>query len=382
MDSNGLGATRSLGRLGIEVNGLDYKNDVGFYSKYCQKKIIIENPINNPEKCLEQLIELGKNSNERAVLLPTADYFVTILSKNKEELSKYFTFNVPEKGVLVNIIDKRKQYKTADNLGIQIAKTYYSDEETDLLDFSLSFPVFIKGLNASKWAGIFNKKGFIANNILDLRNIINMAKKNSADYIIQELIQGPNINHFKVCAYYNKNTELLALFSTQKARQCPSDFGVGSYMVSGFYEDIIRLAKHFFEGINYTGIGSIEFKKDDRDGKFKMIELNPRIWMQNIQATYAGVNFPYLYYLDCCGEKVPQTLSFKNNIRWLDAIQDFQSYLGNRKKGDIDFWSWFLSILKADCYAYFAWDDLKPGFINSNYWIKYLKLPLKIFNKN
>ena len=88
MDSNGLGATRSLGRLGIEVNGLDYKNDVGFYSKYCQKKIIIENPINNPEKCLEQLIELGKNSNERAVLLPTADYFVTILSKNKEELSK------------------------------------------------------------------------------------------------------------------------------------------------------------------------------------------------------------------------------------------------------------------------------------------------------
>ena len=54
IDSNGLGAIRSLGRMGIETYGLDYKNDAGFYSKFCKKKLLFENPLINSDKCLEQ----------------------------------------------------------------------------------------------------------------------------------------------------------------------------------------------------------------------------------------------------------------------------------------------------------------------------------------
>jgi len=54
IDSYGLNAVRSPGRLGIETYSLDYKNDAGFYSKYCKKKLLFENPLINSDKCLEQ----------------------------------------------------------------------------------------------------------------------------------------------------------------------------------------------------------------------------------------------------------------------------------------------------------------------------------------
>jgi predicted ATP-grasp superfamily ATP-dependent carboligase len=180
------------------------------------------------------------------------------------------------------------------------------------------------------------------------------------------MVLGPNKNHFKVCAYYSKDKELLALFSTQKTRQYPVDMGIGTYMISGYYPELIALGRRFFEGIGYVGVGSIEFKKDDRDGQFKLIELNPRYWQQNIQATCAGVNFPYINYLDCIGERVEPVLSYKENIRFLDAREDYLSYLGNRKRGDVSFVEWVKSILGADCYSHFSWDDMVPA---RKYWL-------------
>ncbi len=42
MGVNGLGITRSLGRSGVYVIGVDYNSKaVGFSSKFCRKKIIL-----------------------------------------------------------------------------------------------------------------------------------------------------------------------------------------------------------------------------------------------------------------------------------------------------------------------------------------------------
>ena len=82
------------------------------------------------------------------------------------------------------------------------------------------------------------------------------------------------------------------LYLTRKIRQFPVEFGIGTTMES-FHDPLVkRIGLDFMENIGYRGIGSIELKLDDRTGKYMMIELNPRLWAQNIQATCAGVNFP------------------------------------------------------------------------------------------
>ena len=123
---------------------------------------------------------------------------------------------------------------------------------------------------------------------------------------------------------------------------------------------MISLGRKFFEGIDYTGVGTIQFKYDDRDGQLKLIELTPRLTLPNSHATCTGINFPYIYYLDCIGEKVTPSLTFKENVRWLDAVGDIQSFWANRKTGDISFAEWVKSVLSANCFLYYARDDLKP----------------------
>jgi predicted ATP-grasp superfamily ATP-dependent carboligase len=40
----------------------------------------------------------------------------------------------------------------------------------------------------------------------------------------------------------------------------------------------------------------VEFKKDQRDGRFKLMEINPRFWGSLNLAIQSGVDFPYLFY--------------------------------------------------------------------------------------
>ena len=82
--------------------------------------------------------------------------------------------------------------------------------------------------------------------------------------------------------------------------------------------------------------------------------------MVNILITSAGINTPYINYLDCIGKKVSFSLTFKENIVWWDAMDDVRSFWANRKRGDISFTEWVKSILKVNCFSYFARDDLKP----------------------
>ena len=260
------------------------------------------------------------------------------------------------------LLNKDRQYKFAKRIGIPIPKTFSSTSFDDLQRNSLSliYPVVIKGTDSHKWRQVFNCKAILVNNFNELLKYYGIASNKKINIVVQEMIIGPNRGHFKVCAYFSKEKELLGVFSTQKIRQFPSNFGIGSYMRSYRQPDLIKLGLKLFEGLGYHGMGSIEFKKDERDGKFKLVELNARFWLQNIQAYNAGVNFPLINYMDCIGAKSSPCLTFGNNVYWLDLIQDFRSFLDKRKLGEESMVSWSWSIRHANCFAYFSHDDLFP----------------------
>lgn len=363
MGEGGLGVTRALGRMGVDVCGIDYRDDsVAFGSKYCQRKLVFANPILDPETCLDQFIRLGKTINGKAVLLPTADAYVMFVSKYESQLKDYFVFSIPAPAVLDSLVNKTKQYAVAEQSGVAVPKTFAPENMDSLrqIEDSLPYPVFIKGVNSAQWNAEFHNKGFVANDADELRKYFSIAARQEIPVLLQEIVVGPNRNHYKVCAYYSKNKELIALFCTQKTRQFPTDFGIGCYMTSEHNPILIEMGRRLFEGIGYTGVGSIEFKKDDKDGIYKLMELNPRFWQQNIQATCAGINFPYINYLDCSGETVEPCLSFKDNVRYLDIVPDILSFVGNQRRGDVSFLQWLQSILKADCFAYVSWNDIGP----------------------
>ncbi len=267
-------------------------------------------------------------------------------------------------------------------LNVNLPKTIFISKEINSKEIeNIQFPVFIKGAFPHVWKQHFIEKGFVVYDKKELEIKVAKFKSLNLDLVIQELIVGPNCNHFKVCAYYSKNGDPKLFFTTQKTRQFPFDFGVGSYMKSIRVEELLEIGKRIFDALGYTGIGSIEFKRDERDGKFKFIELNPRMWQQNYQATLAGLNFAEYYYKDCIGEKIEFNDGFLENITFIDTVNDFQSFMLNKKITDESYFDWIKQVLKADSYAFYEAKDIKPIIRSSNYGLNIFRYAKSLFKR-
>ena len=110
--------------------------------------------------------------------------------------------------------------------------------------------------------------------------------------------------NFKVCVYNDKNNNQIALFCLKKIHQMPINFGVASCAISVRNIELEKIGLKLFKEIKYNGIGSAEFKYDERDKKYKLIEINSRYWQQNYLSLICGINFPLIDYAYSTGIKV------------------------------------------------------------------------------
>lgn len=377
----GLGAVRSLGRAGIPVLGLDCNRvNAGFASRYCTARHC-PHPVHQPEQLLRSLLDLGRALPLPGIVFPASDAFTLFLSHHREPLGRYFRFNLPAAAILEATINKREQYQLAAHAGTPIATTYYPETPADVerIKDQIAYPAFIKPHYGHLWREQFpgrQSKGIEVRDAAALVDAYRTIFRTGLQALVQSIIIGPNTNHYKVCAYVSQTGDLLALFTLRKIRQYPTDFGVGTLVESVRAPQVAELGWRFLRAIDYRGIGSLEFKRDDRDGALKLIELNPRLWQQNALATASGINFPLLQYRDLTGESPSPQVTFRTGVRWLDLSSDFQAFWSYRQAGTLSTRDWLASLGGVRSFATFALDDPAP-FLKANQWgLKYLRAPL------
>ena len=379
----GLGVARSLGREGIPVIGLDYKKDIAWYSKYVTP-FFCPNP-NDEDEFLLFIIDKAKKLNEKPIIFITADDYLPVIIKNKELLEDYFLFNLPDWPLLESIKDKYKQFKLAQKAQIPVPSTIKLNElkENPQLIHEFSFPLFLKGEDSTEWRTQFggSKKGFVINAKEELMNLINSDKFKDIGVIIQEMVFGPDTNHYKFNGYVDKNGYLRAGFCLQKIRQNPIHYGVGCLVESIFNKELLDLGMHFFDSIGYKGVGSAEFKLDEKDGQYKLIELNPRYWQQNYLSTACGINFPLIQYLDVTNQLKGDFFEYKPGIKWVNIYTDFDSYLDYRKVGSLNFREWIRSLKGPKVFSDWAKDDIKPGFYEIRFGKRLIHIPKFLLKK-
>ena len=380
----GLGVIRSLGKEGLKVLGFDYtdKRDVGFYSRYV-KSNICPHPAYQPEKLIEFLVKRLKKESKKSILFPTSDEFVKFISDHRDLLERYFLFNISSQDVLDSIMDKKAQYELARRAETAIPETYYPEsfEEIHAIEKQLEYPLIIKARYSFGWreklGGVF--KGFKADNLSELIEQYKKICEKKIPIIVQKIIIGSNINHFKFCVYIDKSNKFLMKFTLRKIRQYPVEFGVGSCVESIKYKELEEVGVKFFKGIGYKGIGSAEFKLDLEDNKLKLIELNPRYWMQNEQAAVCGANFALAQYLDLSDQGAIMSDDFKIGVKWIDPVQDFKSFIGQNHLSAVSLFSWLVFLFKCGISSVFDKHDLKPFLRSMNFGLNLFKLPYFLY---
>jgi predicted ATP-grasp superfamily ATP-dependent carboligase len=372
MSVNGLGVVRSLGRHGVPVFGLDSEpNRYAMASRYAQC-MACPDPQKNPQGLLQFLKDIAAKNGGRVVLLPTSDKHNEFVHQWREQLAAFAKFTIPPAALMNKLLSKQGQYELAKQYHVSIPATFSptSMSDVDKIVDTLYYPVIIKGLNTVTWREKFGDQKAIVVKSKDelIKHYRDIFAENRIQTVIQEIIQGDDKRHYKICAYINAEGKVLLSFTLQKIRQFPCDFGIGSSVISLWEPDVAFLGLQFMKNMGYLGVGSIEFKRDARDEKLKMIEINPRLWAQNSLADACGQNFPMTVYRDLTEGHVTPQNKFKEGIKWIAFKEDRASFYGYKRQGRMGWGDWIGSVVPGPrVWANFSLDDPMPFFKETNY---------------
>lgn len=368
----GLAIMRSLGMEGVNFLSIDYKKDVGWYSRYGKKSLC---PHPNDEVNLLKWVKDNFTKDRRRIAFISNDSFLNFFIHNRDILGRYFSVEMPSNETLIQIQDKLSQYSLCMNFGISAPRTIEVKEGLDITDFP--FPAFLKGKEVDSWRKYFggSKKGFVINSKSHFDDIIAKIPLQEVPVVLQELIIGPDDNHFKYCAYRDSNGVIVAEFMLQKMIQYPVHYGIGASVKSVFDERLLVVGRRLFNEINFCGVGSAEFKLDARDGEYKLIELNPRYWQQNYLPTKCGVNFPILQYKNFMGHPEYTQREYRIDVLWRNGLLTLYALMDYLRMGRHQFSS-RLKMLKGEMvYSHFELNDIKPWLNHIEYGLVFLKLP-------
>ena len=364
MFETGLAVGRSLGRSRIKVLGLDTAKKVGFYSRYVDG-MICPHPLEREQEFVAFLLRVAAREKNRPALFITSDDFLLPVSRNRKELEQHYLMNLPSPQIIESIADKFRQYTLALNAGIPVPQTFFAENMDQVLEIKdrIPLPAFIKGAEVTLWRkkmGVASK-GFVVHTKEELLNTFERVFRCGANGLVQELIPGPDTNHYKSSCYLSRKGEILLAFGLQKIRQQPAGFGFGCLVQSVDYPEMLSLGKDLFTRIGYRGVGSAEFKLDMRDNKLKLIELNPRYWQQNALAEKCGMNFPLTDYMELTDQEPEAIHDYRFGVKWMNIYSDIESYREYRRRGQLSITQWLDSLQGEILFSDQAGDDILPG---------------------
>jgi predicted ATP-grasp superfamily ATP-dependent carboligase len=138
--------------------------------------------------------------------------------------------------------------------------------------------------------------------------------------LLQEFIPGWGCGFF---AIYDKG-ECKRVFMHRRVREYPATGGASCCAESFRDPELERSGRALLDELKWHGVAMVEFRFDERDNRFKLIEINPKFWGSLELALAAGADFAGDYVRLALGEELQFTDQYKDlRFQWpLDG--DFQ----------------------------------------------------------
>lgn len=231
-----------------------------------------------------------------AVLIPSADDTALWLADLPQgDLGRRFRVSTSSRRSLEILQDKVKFAQFLGDTDIPYPRTFNVESDADLAAIPLDTldRVFIKPANSQKFSDVTGAKGVWVNGRGELRRAWHDLHAQGFKLMVQEYVPGAPSDHYFVDGFRDRDGNLTGLFARRRTRIYPPDFGNSSYCRSIALGDIPTPIEHLaglLEKLDYRGIFSAEFKRDARDGAFRILEVNTRAWTYVEFAARCGVN--------------------------------------------------------------------------------------------
>jgi predicted ATP-grasp superfamily ATP-dependent carboligase len=372
--TNSLCAARSLGRAGydVAVAAAPSEDPAVRSSRYVSRFVRLDQL---DDRAVDTLLELPGSSASKPFLFATGDEDALLVARHQERLAQKYCFVTPAFQVLEAIVDKARLYETARQHGIPHPKFHVvrasSDIEAALA--AVGTPCYVKPALGHEWRRVRRGKLEKARDPDELRRVLQDFIALGLTAIPTEIIPGADSDLHALCVYIGRDGQPLGWRTKRKIRQYPLGIGDGSAQDISDEPTVAEQGLRLLAITGHRGAATVEFKRDPRDGRFVLMEVNVRTVSGQQLITSAGLDVPLLAFHDATSRPLPEAPPVRK-VRWLSLGLDFRAFRELRGRGEITTLAWLRSLTSCRSFAYFAWDDPVPFLARCRYTLgRYLR---------
>lgn len=350
-----LALARGFRKNGCHVSVLcNSKLDLAYASRVFDEKILgvcdLER-VKDTEEQIRQLLKTGKYD----IVVPCVDFSAAILSENKIEFSQYAYVASNDLAVYQIAGDKEKTMAVCMKYGIPAPMTLLQVSSIeDVAKSGITFPIVTKPKTG--YGAIGFKK---LSSMEEARELFRDREQEIPLYVFQEYIPQTALQY--ECAMFidNENqVKTATVFS--KNRWFPIEGGSSTLNITVDRPDIVKSCTALLQQIGWRGPADIDLIDDPRDGKAKIMEINPRVSGSVKIVFESGADQSLQILQMAMGQPVSDQLTYDVGQRLRFTQSDLLWFIKspNRFKAEP---SWF-SIRKTKDHTFY-WDDPLPWFV-------------------
>lgn len=302
-----LAVARTLGRLGVPVYAVveDAYTPLGV-SRYLTKAFVWDSCPADPESFVKAMSLIGEFIGRPAILIPMDDLSAVFVAENAVTLAQRFILPPVSPRLPHQLANKASLHALCAESGIPSARSIVPRSCDDVRAFTegSKFPVMVKA--AEQWFPLKDMSKSSVKVMQTPEELLNFYEnynyEESQSLILQEYIPGEDwICH----GYYNSEKNVNITFTGRKLRSYPTEAGSTVLGLSVDNEMLRSLSEKLLKTVAYSGIIDMDWRKDERDGEYKILDCNPRVG-QNFRMfeSRAGIDVIRAQHLDLSGRRV------------------------------------------------------------------------------
>ncbi|MFF4760652.1 ATP-grasp domain-containing protein [Streptomyces sp. NPDC001292] len=333
----GVGAIRSLGRLGVPMYAItEDAYTPAASSRYLKRAFVWPTRgTEGADRLVEGLLRIGRRIGRPTVLVPTDEEAAVLVAEHQDELKGHFLFPPVAPGLPRRLASKQGLHELCVEHGIPSPAAAFPQSYDDIVAFAekTRFPVVAKNREA-----FVRRRSPAVNGTtrIDSREgLLALARDwgERPGVILQEYLPREEAEDWIVHAYFDRDSTPLAMFTGVKVRSWPPHAGMtaNAYVVDN--PELADLTARFIKQIGFTGIVDLDLRFDRRDGQYKLLDFNPRMGAQfRLFESESGVDVVRAMHLDLTGRPVPEGEQ-RSGHRYVVENIDLPALLAYRRSG-------------------------------------------------
>jgi len=345
---NALAVARNLGRRGISVRVSGGPACWGMRSRYCCQSFPIPDGQDPGGFWQRLLLSTQRRDLDGHILFALSDDAIEFLVDHHPKLQERYILDDSVPDLQHAMLDKKRTLELARSVGVPTPRFWPIDkaEDVEKIRDNVMFPVMVKPIHSFRFAAVFEKKLFIIeSSFAEVVEKVHLARQHGLDVMVVEMIPGADDLLNSYYTYIDSSGRHLFHYTKRILRRYPVNRGGACYHITEWLPETVELGRRFFDAIGWRGMANIEFKRDLRDGKLKVIEVNPRFTAAHRLIVQSGAPIDLMIYCALTGQDGPHFDTYKQHLRFWYPMRDFLTFCELNKSGKLTFIDWVRSVL-------------------------------------